>query len=692
MAMDFFEHQQQARRRTGLLVTLFVAAVLAIIAVTYLAVAGILTTIQHQQSMMRDAISDRPVTPEFGSPMLLAAVGCSVVAVVLCGSLYKLAQLRDGGHVIADALGARLITPDSTDPHEQQLHNVVEEMAIASGMPVPPVYVMDDERGINAFAAGYLPGDAIVCVTHACMTRLTRDELQGVIAHEFSHILNGDMQTNIRLMGVIHGILIIGLIGMALLRSLRHVRVGGRGKDKGGGGILIAMLAIGVALLVIGYVGVFFANLIKAAVSRQREFLADASAVQFTRNPAGIAGALNKIDHSGKGAMIDHPHAAEASHMFFGEALMVGWFGLTATHPPIKARIHRIDPDGLYVQTERARKPERTGSAGNGLAGALRAVSVSDGPPANDVDGASRKAVAHASGSFGQHELPGAVAHASGSSCMRSAMEEVGQVSAEHIGQAAALVASMPAAVRQAAHEPYGAMAVVFGLLLSPVAEVRRKQLDALKQTVESGVYALTFRLVSAMPQRQTPACLALLEMAAGSLRNLTSKQYQAFRAAVLTLIHADDKVELFEWMLQRLVVTQLDRLFLRGPTVSRLRLGLQAPAMTSAASVMLSMTAYAGTTQTAAARSAFDAGNARLVPVKLDLLPLEQCRLPNLDQAMASLEQLTLEGKKKLLSALAATIAADRQVTAMEAELFRGIAAGLDCPVPLMLSGQTLI
>ena len=287
------------------------------------------------------------------NPELFGLVAMGTSAVIAAGSLYKMAALSGGGHTVAELLGGRLLRADAATPAERRLLNVVEEMAIASGVPVPPVYLLENELGINAFAAGHAPGDAVVAVTAGTLARLSRDELQGVIAHEFSHILNGDMRLNIRLMGVLFGILVIGLTGWIIFRSTTggYVRLGARDDDRKG---FNPLPLIGLALYVIGYVGVFFGNLIKAAVSRQREFLADASAVQFTRNPDGIAGALKKIGAVAEGSRIQDPHAEEASHMFFGDALS-GWtelFGLLATHPPLVERIKRIDPsfDGDFSQ------------------------------------------------------------------------------------------------------------------------------------------------------------------------------------------------------------------------------------------------------------------------------------------------------------------------------------------------------
>ena len=284
--MDFFQSQEVARKKTGLLVAYFVLAVILIIVTVYLAIAAIL---QAAGPAVREGAE--LTAPSLWDPQLFGAIAAGTTALIAGGSLYKIAALSSGGHTVAELLGGRLLHPQTSDLNERKILNVVEEMAIAAGTPVPPVYLLENEDGINAFAAGHSPNDAVIGVTRGCIQTLSRDELQGVIAHEFSHILNGDMRLDLRLMGVLFGILLIGLTGYILLRSTSgygyRVRVNSRDDDRGGRNVLPL---IGLALYIIGYIGVFFANLIKAAVSRQREFLADASAVQFTRNPDGIAG------------------------------------------------------------------------------------------------------------------------------------------------------------------------------------------------------------------------------------------------------------------------------------------------------------------------------------------------------------------------------------------------------------------
>ena len=322
--MDFFGEQDAARRNSRWLVVLVVLAVATIVVSLY----GVLIGIISYSDTSRMAA---PVA--LWQPDLFLLVGGVVSTVILLSSLFKVVQLSSGGGAkVAESLGGRLVSRSADDRLERRLLNVVDEMAIASGIPAPKVYVLDDEHGINAFAAGTSTSDAVVAVTRGTLEQLNRDELQGVVGHEFSHIFNGDMRLNIRLMGVLHGILMLALIGRVMLRGgSRGHRVSSSSNKKGGGGIVLFALA----LFVIGYIGVFFGRLIKAAVSRQREFLADASAVQFTRNPAGIAGALKKIAGIDS-TQIQHPDAESASHMFFGNGIN-NFLPLLATPPDRKS-------------------------------------------------------------------------------------------------------------------------------------------------------------------------------------------------------------------------------------------------------------------------------------------------------------------------------------------------------------------
>ncbi|MCH8551399.1 MAG: M48 family metallopeptidase, partial [Natronospirillum sp.] len=350
--MDFFTEQDRARRKTGRLVLLLILATAALIAVTTLVIAVAIYFMGLSQQPSTQAVN-LDLSPEGVlsalSVELVAGVAAVVLSLVVLGSLFKHLQLNRGGRAVAEALGGRLISGNTDDPDEKRILNVVEEMSLASGMPVPPVYVLDDDS-INAFAAGYRADDAVIGITRGSISNLTRPELQGVVAHEFSHILHGDMRLNMRLVSILHGILVIGLLGSTLLRSMRYRRFGGRGRQDNSA---VAILSIGALLTAIGYAGVFFGNLIKSAVSRQREYLADASAVQFTREPQGIGGALVKIGAHSKGSRLEAAQANEFSHMFFGQGVKLGFNRMMATHPPVEDRIKRVMPgwDGRFRVT-----------------------------------------------------------------------------------------------------------------------------------------------------------------------------------------------------------------------------------------------------------------------------------------------------------------------------------------------------
>ena len=364
--MDFFGHQDQARKRTKQLILLFALALLSLIFLTNLLVAGFLWgNPDIFPELGKETVRDPSFLDIFHymswkAWFTISAIVCSFVGLAY---LYKAVKLSGGGSSIADSLGGRLLHPDTEDFYEKRLLNIVEEMAIASGMPVPQVYLLDDEIGINAFAAGFQPSDAVIGVTKGCLTKLSRLQLQGVIGHEFSHILNGDMRMNMRLIAILFGILCIGILGRVIVNAGARHSIYSRGRSqssmfsssssskKEGG---VPLFFIGIGLMILGYTGVFFGKLIQAAVSRQREYLADASAVQFTRDPQAIAEALKVIGYGGVGSAIGHSRREEFSHAFFGNAIYSHFsshFGFLATHPKLEERIRRIDKrwDGEWV-------------------------------------------------------------------------------------------------------------------------------------------------------------------------------------------------------------------------------------------------------------------------------------------------------------------------------------------------------
>ncbi len=639
--MDFFEHQARARRKTFQLVAYFLAAVVCIILAVYLVIAGVMAY-QGADSLW---------TPE-----VFAAVSAGTLIVITSGTMYKTLALWGGGETVARTLGGRQINPNTRDLPERVLLNVVEEMAIASGTPVPPVYVMDNERAINAFAAGTTPQNAVIAVTRGTLETLKRDELQGVIAHEFSHILNGDMRLNIRLIAILNGILLIAMIGYILMRTSAGRRSYFSDNKKGGNPLPL----IGLLLYIIGYVGVFFGRLIKSAVSRQREFLADASAVQFTRYPDGIAGALKKIGGLTEGSRLRSERAEEASHMYFGNGLRQPFIELLATHPPLAERIRRIDPqfDGKFPSTTPVTHSPDELIDPSRLARNL-----------GTAENAHNAAVA------------GAAAFALNPA---AAVESVGRVDIQHVDYASALVNDLPFEVSGTVHDPLGAVAIVYALLLNrDDAEVRRRQLEYLATKADARANAETQRIIPAITKVRPESRLALVAMTLPALKLLSPRQRKAFGDDVLFLIKADNRVSLFEYAVHRLILTRLvDRLAHRPPrsvqpqTIARL---------VPVVGTLLSTLANWGSTDEASARHAFDEGT-KLLPsagVKLALLPRAKCDLRALDAALDKLAGVSPKVKKPILQACAACIAADGKATVEEAEIMRVISDALNCPMP---------
>ncbi len=314
--MDFFEQQEQARRTTRRLVLWYALAAASVVA-SFCAVAA-------------------PFRPP---PQVYMAIAAIVGGCILAVSAYRIWQLSEGGEAIASLLGARYVDPWKCSPTERRLLNVVEEMAIASGITVPPVYLLERESAINALVAGHTPHQAVIIVTHGAVQQLSREELQGVMGHEFSHILNGDMALNLRLVGILAGLTWFSEQGEKLVyRAAWQAK--GVPREESNPDAISALFGGLVAF--IGFPGSFAADAIKAAISRQREFLADAASVQFTRNPEAIAGALDSILALRAPTAVLAVHSEQISHMFFALAVSRWWS--FSTHPPIEERIRRVYP------------------------------------------------------------------------------------------------------------------------------------------------------------------------------------------------------------------------------------------------------------------------------------------------------------------------------------------------------------
>jgi Zn-dependent protease with chaperone function/uncharacterized tellurite resistance protein B-like protein len=656
--MDFFEQQARAHRKTKWLVLYFIVAVVLLIASVYLISLVVFAGVHAKQRHGDDA----PIQFVLWDPEIFLGSTLGVLAVIFIGSAYKTNELSAGGSAVATLMGGRLVNQNTTDANERKLLNVVEEMSIAAGVAMPQVYVLNDERGINAFAAGHTTGDAAIGVTRGCIELLSRDELQGVIGHEFSHILNGDMRLNLRLIGIIFGLLCLATVGRILLYARSS-----NSRDKN------PLPILGLALIALGAIGVFFGRLIQAAVSRQREFLADASSVQFTRNPAGLSGALQKIGRYSYGSKLESNHAPDLCHMFFGNGLGESLFGAMATHPPIPDRIRAIDPawDGKFPPL----KPEQIEVVKRAAISELEHTR----PPMPQVLGAI---------------LGGAVIadDAPKPPVIRtnSVLPNLGNPTPMHLKYAEQLRDALPDNLRQAARDPLAASALIYALLLSADEKLRAEQLAGIASRASDSVSKQTAVLFPAVAAVAKHARLPLVNLAIGALRNLTADQFKQFSQTLEWLVGSDGKVELFEFVLQKIVVHHLAPKFggARPATVQFYTLKPLVPDCV----VVLSALANVGSNDAGEIQKAFAAGAPYLrapVDLPLELLSQENCGVEQLDAALNRLALAVPIIKKNLIEASSRVVGADGVILEAEAELLRAIADTLDCPMPPLGVGE---
>lgn len=681
--MDFFEHQDVARGKTVRLVALYALVVAVLSAITYFLALAVVGSIPAGARYLGNRAWD---------PWLCVWTTSFTLAVILIGVIYKTAQLSGGGPAVARMLGGRHIVPDNCRAGERVLLNVVEEMAIASTTPVPPVFVLDYEEGINAFAAGYGPRDAVIAVSRGAVQYLSRDELQGVIAHEFSHLLNGDMRLNLRLIGVLHGILLIAYLGDAALRAVaesgrqtRKVADSDIGREvlnmvpvDAGQGIVIAgwyllLTVLGVGLQMIGFVGAFFGSLIKSGVSKQREYLADAAAVQFTRNPEGVAGALKKIGGLERGSRVRARRAAQASHLFFSSGVDASMINLFPTHPPLRERIRRIDPhwDGKY--------PDTVAPVG-GPRVELQTAAYAKG---------ERRGLSPPKAQ--RHPAPGTPPQTLQTAALLGGIQPAAPTRPEELASDGPPpdadpppdpLAELPDLLRSAVEDPLAAQAVVLLFLLSDDAAQREKQLPALGEPPPAGLTEQITALAPAVAGLADAARLPLVELAAPALRRLTADEARAFRDRVQRLIDADSKVSFFEFAL----LCSLRR-HLAGPFGGEQPPGVrytELPPVLPACSQLLSVLAHLGSADEKGAYQAFTRAAEVLSPAGgLRLHDRYYVSVRRADIALEELAQAEPAIKRQVLAACVACVAHDGKVTAGEAELLRAVADSLDCPVP---------
>ena len=638
--MNFFEHQDKARRATRWLVIVYTISTILIVAGITAVVGAALYTVGEVRGTI--------------NPSVLLATAVMSTALILGATLYKTARLSAGGGRVALDLGGTIISPDVKDPLRRRYRNVVEEIAIASGVPVPEIYVLEEEDGINAFAAGYTPGDAAIAVTRGCLELLDRNELQGVIAHEFSHILNGDMRLNIRMMGVLFGIMVVGIVGRLILRGSYHGSAFSSRRNKN----VPVVMMVGLGLTILGWIGVFAAHLIKAAVSRQREFLADASAVQFTRQAEGIANALKKIGGYDGHSYITRSDPEEVSHMLFagGGARLTSMF---ATHPPLIERIQALDPSfkasDYPTVTLRSRSRASESDQVAGVAGFAQASPLVDDPRETITD-------------------------------------SVGRPEAHHILYAERLRSSIPPSLYEAAHSPDEALLLAIALALSEDEVQSASQMHAIQELIGAERADKIEQLYKAVVKSGPAYRLPLLEIAFPTLKNRPAPQIEFLLNLAQRLVQLDGRIELREYCYYRVLTSHLLQSI--NPAHASHGNRVSKKAAQRAAVDLVYIVATMGNDEAGKARLAFEAGTAQFGAwaANYDNTVASENMMQTLDDSLNILAEINSSGRQSLLRAISETITTDGKLTVAEAELLRTICAALHCPLPPILGDNAAI
>ena len=643
--MNFFAAQDQARRSSRRLVVVYIAATIAIVLGVTAVVGFALFSFSQSGYGYTPGQFIREQAPLLLGTALLTAL------FIFGSSLYKTSRLSAGGGKVAVDMGGTLVPTDVQDPLRRRLRNVVEEMAIASGVPVPEIYVMEKEHGINAFAAGFSPSDAAIAVTRGTLELLDRDELQGVIAHEFSHILNGDMKLNVRLMGVLFGIMVLGLIGRMVVRGGYHSSIVSSRRNRNAPVILI----VGIGLIVLGGVGVFFARMIKASVSRQREFLADASAVQFTRQSHGIASALKKIGGYSEGSKISATDPEEVSHMLFGSGTSL--LGMFATHPPLVDRIQALDPGFKESDFPRVDPRQR------------------------------RVETAHES----QHaaftgDITTVFASGSTKVLSESIADTVGHPEQEHIEFARKLRKSIPAELYDAAHSSELAFLLSIALVLDQSKRTIDRQFSLLQEQLGSERTEIIRRYYDELSTSSGEYRLPLLEITFPALKRRPMPELAFLVELTNRLIEVDGDIDLYEFCFYRIMMSSLGQAI--DPTGTHGVRRSRRQDLQSAATELLRILADHGHDSDQGRIAAFAAGIATLGPwahgAKYE--SDRECSVARLNRSLDVLLGLNSKGQESLLRAVSATAAHDGQISVAEAELIRAVCATLNYPLPPIL------
>ena len=648
--MNFFEAQAKAKKHTFMYVLLFMIAIGGLVVLTNITIVIAMSAFENELNItsLEMAIA---AFEQYASVKMWLISSAIVLLIVGSGSLYMKVQLSKGGEFVASSLGGRKVNTNTDVHEERQLLNVVEEMAIASGIAVPSVYILND-HSINAFAAGHSTDDVVIGVTQGLMDLLDRDELQGVIAHEFSHIFNGDMKINMRLTSTLHGILLVGLIGEMILRGMLRGGSSTRGtqsKSKSSGSGLMIIVFVAVAFYIIGSLGKLTGGWIKAIISRKREYLADASAVQYTRYPQGIAGALKKIGNGQTGSEIRSSQSSTYSHLYFASGVSGFFSSMFATHPPLAKRILAIDPrwNGIYpkidqkkVQKEKADKRSEKREKKEQMAAVITSATVG------------------------------------------AKMASIGHPQESHLEYAKKVKASLSDEIKDKLNDALGAQTLILALLTDRDRKLQERQINVLPSymTLE---FNQSFALVQGMQREQY---LDLVKLAMPALKLSSKEQYKSFKSYMSHFIEIDKKVTLLEWCLQHIVLRPLDKAFglkteikMVHSTIGGVREELQ---------ILFSMLAQAQYKDEDEAKAAFDRIKKEIELPVFEYVLKKDIRFKQFSAAIAALETVKIPVKKRIMEASLAMMYADDKLSLIEYEMIHAIAEVLELPLPPLSAG----
>ena len=657
--MDFFEHQDRARSATRRLYFYYFLAVLFVIVALNVCLIGLFICLN--QSVDIDSSGDASyISSNLENISGAAAVITGISSLLIfSGAGFRSFQLRSlNGGQVAESLGGRLVSADTRDRKERQLLNIVEEMSIASRVPMPKVYVLDNEKSINAFASGWNTDEAAIAVTRGSLDYFTRDELQGVIGHEFSHILNGDMTVDMRMIGLLFGLELIFLVGYFFFRLMLEFvsnsnRSSSRDSDDDSGkglSILFVLMLIGIIIMVIGYIGKFTANIIRMAVSRQKEYLADASAVQFTRNPEGIGYALIKIGLINSRNPITNPNASACGHFFFAS---INMSSLLDSHPPLDKRISRIlpkydgrvppcilrdlkDPPGLRF-SEDDDKPKKKNN------------------PLDEIRQRVPEQMRHT-------RIPG-----------------LGGVLWGGLGTDGAVQPPDESeSLNDLIHDLYSVHGVIYALLMDSTTEIQNLQWDVLCGSQNEYMLKLVERLI---PRVESLACadkIRVAELSVSALRQMSDEQYRTFRSNIVALTEADKKIDLFEFALRMILTGRLDVSFgLRKQVVKY----DAAKSLASEFCFALGYLAWQGADGEQDAHNAFGTA-ARLTNLPISLPDKSACSMGNFASSLIKIQSASTSVRELFFKAFVACINYDGKITSKEKDLINVIGACLNIAV----------